>query len=120
GRTSKPPGNSQLAGRLERHATRSLILVDSSVWIDFFRAKASPQTARLESLLGSHPIAIGDLMLVEVLQGFATDYDFHRTRRLMESLQVVNLCGRDLAVKAARNYRSLRGTQGTVVACGLH
>jgi len=100
-----------------------LILVDSSVWIEFFRAKASPQTARLESLLGTHPIAIGDLMLVEVLRGFATDYDFHRTRRLMESLQVVNLCGRDLAVKAARNYRSLRargttirGTIDTVIA----
>jgi len=100
-----------------------LILVDSSVWIEFFRAKASPQTARLESLLGTHPIAIGDLMLVEVLRGFATDYDFHRTGGLWGVLPGGKLCGPDRAGKAARNYRSLRargttirGTIDTVIA----
>jgi predicted nucleic acid-binding protein len=85
-----------------------VILVDSSVWIDFFRAKASPQTRRLDELLGSSPLAIGDLMLVEVLQGVSHDHEFQRTRKLFEALHVVELCGQELAVKAARNYRVLR------------
>jgi predicted nucleic acid-binding protein len=59
-------------------------------------------------------VAIGDLMLVEVLQGFASDHDFQRTKKMMESLQVVELCGRDLAVRAARNYRVLRSRGITV------
>jgi predicted nucleic acid-binding protein len=91
-----------------------VILVDSSVWIDFFRATDTPETARLDRLLGDQPVAIGDLMLVEVLQGFASDHDFQRTKKMMESLQVVELCGRDLAVRAARNYRVLRSRGITV------
>ena len=46
-----------------------MILVDSSVWIDYFRGVSSPQTDRLDALLGREPVAIGDLMLAEVLQG---------------------------------------------------
>jgi predicted nucleic acid-binding protein len=85
-----------------------LILVDSSVWVDFFRATVTPETSRLKSLLGTHPIAIGDLVLAEVLQGFPSDRDFHSTKRLMGSLLVIDLCGSELAVKAARNFRLLR------------
>ena len=91
-----------------------MILVDSSVWIDFFRATDTPETALLDRLLGDQPVAIGDLMLVEVLQGIASDHDFHRTRKLMESLLVVELCGSELAVRAARNYRVLRSRGITV------
>lgn len=53
-----------------------MILVDTSVWIDYFRGAATPQTERLDSLLGSEPLAIGDLILTEVLQGFASDRDY--------------------------------------------
>ncbi len=53
-----------------------MILVDSSVWIDFVRGVATPQTDRLDALLGSEPLAVGDLILAEVLQGFRSERDF--------------------------------------------
>lgn len=85
-----------------------MILVDSSVWIDFFRGTISPETDLLDSLLGSEPVAAGDLILTEVLQGFASDRDFNRARKLFASLSVVDLGGTDIAVQAARNFRALR------------
>jgi len=91
-----------------------MILVDSSVWIDFFRGTATAQSKHLDSLLETQPVAIGDLMLLEVLQGCVSDNEFQRMKRLMEPVQVVALCGRELAVQAARNYRALRARGLTV------
>lgn len=85
-----------------------MILVDSSVWIDYFRGVATPESDRLDALLGQEPLATGDLMLAEVLQGFATDRDFERARRLLASLVLVQIGGERIAVQAARNFRSLR------------
>lgn len=85
-----------------------MILVDSSVWIDYFRGAATPQTERLDSLLGSEPLAIGDLILTEVLQGFASDRDFNQAKKLLTSLVMVELGGQDIAIQAAKNYRKLR------------
>lgn len=85
-----------------------MILVDSSVWIDYFRGAATPQTERLDSLLGSEPLAIGDLILTEVLQGFSSDRDFNQARKLLTSLVMVELGGQDIAIQAAKNYRKLR------------
>jgi hypothetical protein len=85
-----------------------LILVDSSVWIDYFRGTVTPQTERLDSLLGREPLAIGDLILVEVLQGFASDRDFSRARKMLTSLLVVEMGGQEIAIQAARNFRALR------------
>ncbi|MCM2329163.1 MAG: PIN domain nuclease [Lysobacter sp.] len=85
-----------------------MILVDSSVWIDYFRGTASPQAERLDSLLGAEPIATGDLILTEVLQGFVSDREFDRVRRLLTSLVVVDLGGQRIAIQAARNFRALR------------
>ena len=85
-----------------------MILVDSSVWIDYFRGAATPQTERLEALLGNEPLAIGDLILTEVLQGFAVDREFNQARRLMGSLRFVALGGDDVAIEAAKNFRKLR------------
>ncbi|MEZ5355768.1 MAG: PIN domain nuclease [Bryobacteraceae bacterium] len=85
-----------------------MILVDSSVWIDFFRGKSTPQTERLEALLGNEPVAIGDLMLTEVLQGFTNQRDFDLAREMLDSLTVVELGGHGISVQAARNYRALR------------
>ena len=85
-----------------------MILVDSSVWIDYFRGIASPEVARLDALLGSELVATGDLVLTEVLQGFVNDRDFSRARRLMTSLVLVELAGRTIAIKAAQNFRRLR------------
>lgn len=91
-----------------------MILVDSSVWIDYFRGTATAPTERLEALLGNEALAIGDLILTEVLQGFAVDRDFNEARRLMGSLQFVSLGGDDVAVEAAKNYRKLRALGVTV------
>jgi predicted nucleic acid-binding protein len=91
-----------------------VILVDSSVWIDYFRGVATPQADRLDSLLGSEPIAIGDLILAEVLQGFVSDHDFRQATKLLTSLLVVDLGGREIAIQAAKNFRTLR-TLGVTV-----
>lgn len=85
-----------------------MILVDSSVWIDYFRGTATPQAEKLESLLGTEPVATGDLILTEVLQGFVSDRDFNQARKLLTSLVVVDLAGQDIAIQAAKNFRALR------------
>ncbi len=85
-----------------------MILVDSSVWIDYFRGTVTPQTERLDELLGSEPVAVGDLILAEVLQGFSSDRDFNKARKLLTSLDMVEIGGVDVAIEAARNFRSLR------------
>ena len=91
-----------------------MILVDSSVWIDYFRGADNPQVRRLDALLGVEPLAVGDLIVTEVLQGFVSDRDFEVARRLLGSLEVFSLLGPRLAVTAARHYRRLRAAGITV------
>lgn len=91
-----------------------MILVDSSVWIDFFRGKASPEADRLDALLGNEPLLIGDLILTEVLQGFTSDRDFNQAHRLLGSLDLIEVGGREIALQAARNFRTLRSLGVTV------
>ncbi len=91
-----------------------MILVDSSVWIDYFRGNATAETDKLDSLLGAEPLAIGDLILTEVLQGFCSDKDFNEASMLLTTLVVVELGGRDIAIQAAKNYRALRALGITV------
>lgn len=91
-----------------------MILVDSSVWIDYFRGTVTPQTERLDELLSSEPVAVGDLILAEVLQGFSSDKDFNKARKVLTSLDVIEICGAEVAIEAARNFRSLRELGVTV------
>ena len=91
-----------------------MILVDSSVWIDYFRGRSNPQTELLDILLGKEPLAVGDLILAEVLQGFSSEREFNQARRLMTSLVVIDLGGREIAIQAAKNFRSLRSLGVTV------
>ena len=91
-----------------------MILVDSSVWIDYFTGKISVQTEQLDQLLGNEPLAIGDLILLEVLQGFADEREFNETRKMLTSLEVVELGGEEIAIQAARNFRALRNLGVTV------
>jgi predicted nucleic acid-binding protein len=91
-----------------------VILVDSSVWIDYFRGNATPQTDRLDSLLGSEPVAIGDLILTEVLQGFASDKEFNQAKKLLTLLIVVDLGRQDIVIQAAKNFRALQALSVTV------
>ena len=91
-----------------------MILVDSSVWIDYFNGAATPQSDKLDGLLGREPLAIGDLILTEVLQGFTDDRDFVKARRLLTSLTIVQIGGPELAIVAAQNFRYLRKRGVTV------
>lgn len=91
-----------------------MILVDSSVWVDYFRGASTAQAEKLDSLLGTEPLAIGDLILTEVLQGFGSGRDFNQAKRLLTSLVVVDLGGQDIALQAAKNYRTLRALGVTV------
>ena len=85
-----------------------MILVDSSVWIDFFRNQATPQADWLDRNLGEQNLLVGDLILAEVLRGFRDDKGFNEAKRLLGRLEQVSLCGEGLAVSAARNFRRLR------------
>lgn len=85
-----------------------MILVDSSVWIDYFNGKDTPYTDRLDALLGAEPIAIGDLILTEVLQGFSSDADYQTAKNLLASITVLEMLGAKNAIKSAENYRALR------------
>ena len=91
-----------------------MILVDSSVWIAYFRGHATPETEKLDVLLATEPVLMGDLILVEVLQGFSNDRDFDAAKRLLTALTVVDLAGADIAVQAAQNFRKLRALGITV------
>ena len=85
-----------------------MIVVDSSVWIDFFHGVSTPEVERLDGLLGVTPLAIGDLVLVEVMQGFRTDQDVATARQLFRSLALLPMLGGSNAWKAAENVRQLR------------
>ena len=91
-----------------------MILVDSSVWIDYFLGTVTPQTGKLDSSLGTEPIATGDLILAEVLQGFGSDRDFNQAKKLLSSLVIVDLVGQHIAIQAAKNFRALRALGITV------
>jgi predicted nucleic acid-binding protein len=91
-----------------------MIVVDSSVWIDYFNGKITKQTDLLDSLFGIELIVIGDIILTEVLQGFQEDKDFNKARKLFDSLIFRQMLGEELAVKSAENYRILRKKGVTV------
>src|SRR5690242_16666387 len=91
-----------------------MILVVSSVWIDYFRGTPTSQTDMLDRLLVDELIAVGDLIFAEVLQGFNSDIEFHQARRLLDSLDLIEIGGREIALQAARNFRTLRARGITI------
>lgn len=85
-----------------------MIVVDSSVWIDYFNGQINAATDLLYDLLGNEPILIGDLIYAEVLQGFQKDGDYVQAKKLFESLTFGEMLGRDIAFRSVDNYRALR------------
>jgi predicted nucleic acid-binding protein len=85
-----------------------MTLVDTSVWIDYFNGVDSPQTAKLDALLGVEPLGVGDLILTEVLQGFRSEADYRTAKKLLLSLTVYDLLGMENAIRSAENFRRLR------------
>lgn len=91
-----------------------MILVDTSVWIDYFRGLRSPVTDELDRLLGADDVLMGDIILTELLQGFTDDRAFRLAQTRLDALTMIEIGGRDIAVEAAQNYRRLRGFGVTV------
>jgi len=91
-----------------------VIVVDASVWIDFFNGQPSPEADALESILGEQQVIVGDLTVAEVLCGFRLERDFRKARALLESCEYRSMVGRAVALQAATNYRSLRHLGVTV------
>ena len=85
-----------------------MIFVDSSVWINYFNDISCPEVEKLDTFLGITPVAIGDLILTEVLQGFRSDRDFKTAKELLTSLIILNMLDTSLALKSADNFRFLR------------
>ena len=100
--------------RFGQDAYGQMILVDSSVWIDYFIGIINPQTDWLDSILGKEIIIVGDLILTEVLQGFKSDRDFNNAKELLSNFQCLEMLGQELAIKSAKNYRFLRKKGVTV------
>lgn len=85
-----------------------MIVVDSSVWIDYFRGAESPEVDILDKSLGYLEVAIGDLILTEVLQGFRHTQDYQTAKSLMLQLTILDMLGKEMALKSAENFRRLR------------
>jgi len=95
-----------------------ITLVDSSVWIDFFNGRGSPEALYFKDNLRRERFLVADLVLLEVLQGFRGDLEFERARDAMLKFQVVSLGGRQAALRSAQNYRRLRA-QGVTVRSAI-
>lgn len=91
-----------------------MILVDSSVLIDQLRGRTTSATLKLDDIASQEPLLIGDLILLEVLQGARNEENAARIKRALRQFAIVPLLGPDLAVRAARNYRRLRGMGITI------
>jgi predicted nucleic acid-binding protein len=91
-----------------------MILVDSSVWIDYFNGKRSWQTDLLDHMLSNVPIIMGDLILTEVLQGFKSDKDYETAKNYLDKLPFRQMGGYNVAIQSAQNYRQLRKAGVTV------
>lgn len=85
-----------------------MIVVDSSVWIDYFSGVINAQSDKLDGILGFQPVAVGDLILTEVLQGFRLDKDYKAARKLFDDVTVFEMLGAEMTIKSADNFRALR------------
>lgn len=90
------------------------LFVDSSVWIDYFNGKETPQTDYLDKAIGEGIVVVGDLILAEVLQGFRLDKDFIAAKSALTSFPVFNMINQAMAIQSAANYRLLRKNGVTV------
>ena len=90
------------------------LLVDSSVWIDYFNGEQTPEADLLNSSLGHREIVVGDLILTEVLQGFGREEDFEEAREALLKFPLLDMVGAEAALKSAGNFRRLRSRGVTV------
>jgi len=85
-----------------------VILVDTSVWINYFNGKDGMETDALDAALTNESVAIGDIILLEILQGFRKDSDYKKAKETLATLDQYELFGHTMVSKCADNYRTLR------------
>ncbi len=85
-----------------------MILADTSIWIDYFNGIDNQETDLLDSALNDGTIAMGDLIFLEILQGFRDDKEFNRAKKTLATLDQYELFGSHMVDKCAHNYRFLR------------
>jgi len=85
-----------------------MLVVDTTVWIDYFNGRFTPETDYLDRILSEELILVGDLILAETLQGFRSDRDFKRAQTALEKFEQGNMVNGELALQSAKNYRVLR------------
>jgi hypothetical protein len=91
-----------------------MVIVDTSVWVDYLNNVTTPETEWLDSQLTRQPLGLLDLMVCEILQGLTTDEEAARVLRDLKRFQLFETGGLELATAAARNYRLLRAKGRTV------
>ncbi|NOZ11259.1 MAG: PIN domain nuclease [Gammaproteobacteria bacterium] len=84
------------------------MLVDTSVWIDYFNGGESKETNTLDTALTDGTVAIGDMILLEILQGFRNDKDYNRAKKTLATLDQYEMFSHTMVIKCADNYRVLR------------
>jgi predicted nucleic acid-binding protein len=90
------------------------VLVDTSVWLDYFTGRPSPEADHLHTLLGRAPLLVADVVLMEVLLALPDELHRRQAREALTKLWLIEVAGFDLAEKAAVNYHTLR-TRGIPV-----
>lgn len=85
-----------------------MILVDTSVLIDYFNGSDNIQVKALDEILGNQVVVTGDYILAEILQGFRSDSDYNKAKTILKGFPCLSLCGEDIAIKSAENFRKLR------------
>lgn len=91
-----------------RDETRQMIVADTSVWIDYVRGIETHQTDILDNELLYNRVATGDIIIVEFLQGFREEKDIKVAKNIMDRLEYYDFLGKEMALRAAENYRQLR------------
>lgn len=85
-----------------------MIIVDSSVWIEYFNGKITRETEILDHLMEQEPLGVFDLILTEVLQGFTVNADFIFAKNALQALNFYSTGNKYSAIRSAENYRVLR------------
>lgn len=91
-----------------------MVIVDTSVWIDYFRGVEAAHLHHLETVLLSTKVLVGDLIIVELLQGAKSDKSVAQIKKILQLLSCVNMVNERIAYKAAENYRYLRSNGITI------
>ena len=85
-----------------------MLVVDTTVWVDYFNGQINPETNYLDQALSEELILVGDLILAEILQGFRSDKEFQHAQAALAKFEQTEMVNLHLAQQSAQNYRTLR------------